>query len=56
VMSGYTNFMIGSITNRTVMIPIDEVISGNYSDQLVEHSNHWARLLLITSQPAFINE
>lgn len=54
-MCGYTNFMIGSITNKTVMIPMQEVISGNYSDRLVESSDYWTRLLLMTCQPSFRN-
>jgi hypothetical protein len=34
-MAGYTNFMIGSITNKSIMIPIDELTSGYYSDCLM---------------------
>ena len=55
-MAGYTNFMIGSAMGRTIMIPLVQVNSGNYSDCLMENSNYWSRLLLTTCQPSFKND
>lgn len=56
LMCGYTGFACGHVSNKCVMIPINEIISGNYSNRMVKHSEEWVRLLATTGQPRFIND
>jgi 6-phosphofructokinase 1 len=52
-MAGYTGFAAGHVTNKNVMIPINEMLSGNYSNRILKHSPDWQRLLATTGQPSF---
>jgi 6-phosphofructokinase 1 len=55
-MCGYTCFASGHVANKNVMIPIHEIVSGNYSSRVQKNSREWQRLLATTGQPAFLND
>ena len=56
LMCGYTCFASGHVANKNVMIPLHELVSGNYCTKVAKHSRDWQRLLATTGQPSFLNE
>lgn len=55
-MAGYTGFSVGHVNNRTVFIPIEEIVSNKYANRILPYDRAWQRLLASTGQPSFINE
>ena len=55
-MAGFTGFSVGHVNNKTVFIPIDEIVSKNYANKIMPYDISWQRLLASTGQPSFINE
>lgn len=56
LMSGFTGFSIGHVHNKTCMIPLEEMLSGNYKNRITLNNKDWMRLLASTGQPSFVNE
>ena len=55
-MAGFTGFSVGHVNNKTVFIPIDEIVSKNYANKILPCDRTWQRLLASTGQPSFIND
>ncbi|CAD8131465.1 unnamed protein product [Paramecium pentaurelia] len=54
-MAGFSGFTVGHVNNRLAYIPIEELLSGKYSNRVVADSREWQRLLASTGQPSFLN-
>lgn len=55
-MAGFTGISVGHVNNKTVFIPINEIVSKSYANKILPHDRAWQRLLASTGQPSFINE
>lgn len=56
LMAGFTGFSVGHVNNKTVFIPINEIVSKEYANKILPYDRTWQRLLASTGQPSFINE
>ncbi|CAD8152339.1 unnamed protein product [Paramecium octaurelia] len=54
-MAGFTGFAVGHVSNKTCMIPLNEMNSGNYANRITPSNISWQRLLAGTGQPSFLN-
>jgi 6-phosphofructokinase 1 len=55
-MAGFTGFAIGHVSNKTCFIPLEEMVSGDYSNRISLANIEWQRLLAGTGQPSFLND
>lgn len=55
VMAGYTGFSIGLVNNRTVYIPIEEIVK-NSPKLLNKNGRTWERICIATGQPDYNDE
>eukprot|EP00747_Dinoflagellata_sp_TGD_P109491 gnl/TRDRNA2_/TRDRNA2_170703_c3_seq3.p1 gnl/TRDRNA2_/TRDRNA2_170703_c3~~gnl/TRDRNA2_/TRDRNA2_170703_c3_seq3.p1 ORF type:complete len:332 (-),score=68.45 gnl/TRDRNA2_/TRDRNA2_170703_c3_seq3:69-950(-) len=53
VMYGYTNFMVGTIGGRAVLIPLSLVVARSNVVAVSPRSRTWNRLRFMTGQPTF---
>jgi len=56
LMAGFTGMSVGHVNNKTVFLPIDEIVSKNYANSILPYDRSWQRLLASTGQPSFIND
>lgn len=47
-MAGFSGFTVGHVNNKLAYIPIEELLSGKYSNRVVADSREWQRLLAST--------
>ena len=40
-MAGFSGFTVGHVNNRIAVIPIEELLSGKYSNRVVSDSREW---------------
>lgn len=56
MMAGFTAGAYGLVNKSVVAIPMEEMLSDKYANQLVPNDRNWQKLLAMTGQPSFIND
>lgn len=56
VMSGYTNFAVGHLSNKSTMISVDELLQSESVPQLREYEDIWQQTIMTTGQPRLLND
>jgi len=54
-MAGWTGFTVGVVNNRTVWIPLNDIVNPTTLVKIKPDDRGWQRLLASTGQPSFIN-
>ena len=55
-MAGFTGGAYGLVNKSVVVLPMEEMLSDKYANQLVPNDRNWQKLLAMTGQPSFIND
>ena len=55
-MAGFTGGAYGLVNKSIAVLPMEEMLSDKYANQLVPNDRNWQKLLAMTGQPSFIND
>ena len=55
IMAGFTGFTNGLVCGKNCLIPLQEMLSGDYNKKIPAGHRLWRRFLLSSGQPTFTN-